>query len=1006
MLAENALFAGRYRIVRRLAAGGMGEVYEAVHVETDRPCALKIMLPGLAESPALRERFRLEARAAARIESEHVVGVLDAGMDEASGSPFLVMELLRGEDLSRRMKRSGHLSPAEAASAIGQAARGIEALHRAGIVHRDLKPSNLFVMERAEGPPRIVVLDLGVAKRMAESAAAGNTAAVGTPFYMAPEQLRSGKVSAATDIYALGMVAYTLLVGREYWAAEAKGAESSLAFALQTLDGPKEPATARAASAGVTLPEAFDAWFVRATATDPARRFERAIEAAEALGAALGVEGAKEPALEARPARDEAARPDAAPADTGTQTVSEAPLGATRTATLADADRTDPKETPTRVESSTAAPGATAPSPPRAPARRRALPWMAGALVVSLLGGAVWFARTRSEAPAPTPTPPTPPVVSSLACAPAELSGHAPEPSLAGALGLGACARLAIELGVDWPSKDRLKPLEVTAELRPDGGAKVTLALAGQTASAEGATPIAATNAAIAELAPRLATPAWPPARIGAWGAKDEAGAHRIQRAFRRRAFGFTANATAEAERLVETDPESPIAHALLALALPEGDEGAWIARTVALQKLSSLPPGRAHAVEGHLRTRITRPGDEDREGRGVTLIRQSYGELADDPDVAGLFTFGTCFIVDELFPMLDRVTERLPALGLPLARCAISSAKDAEQEQRALDRIRAGLPEIAARHVDWMLDVGRIDEARAAAELGRRLGPETLTRADMARDRALLALARLDPKTALSAAEEALGDPDPAASSAGAELRVRAKLAAGRVNDAIDALIFEFHRRRDAGNAREAASLLLDELRLRRLAEQSPMSDDRRGWLLAWLGSDESRVSYIAWDLRVEAALAGAARPSKAAAAKALDAIEAQALGDRADTPWMRDRLFSSTLPLARIARGDALVASSWERLRDKEVRAHAAFDVALALEAARRPDEAEKAYRQAIARPWESPFEAIAARVRLANLLRATGREAEAREHEAVVDRVWANADPGLRDAVRRMK
>ncbi|UQA60762.1 serine/threonine-protein kinase [Polyangium aurulentum] len=1006
MLGDNAVFAGRYRIIRRLAAGGMGEVYEAVHLETDRPCALKIMLPHLAESPALRERFRLEARAAARIESEHVVGVLDAGMDEASGAPFLVMELLRGEDLSRRMKRSGRLSVAEVASTIAQAARGLDALHRAGIVHRDLKPSNLFLVERAEGPPRIKVLDLGVAKRMAETAAAANTASVGTPFYMAPEQLRSGKISPATDVYALGMVAYTLLVGREYWAAEAQGAESSLAFALATLDGPKERATARAAAAGVVLPEGFDAWFARATAGDPGERFERAIDAAEALVAALGIEGAGEPALEAQPAKDEAARSDAPAADTGTRTEIDAPFAATRTATLAEADVTDPKETQPRVESSTASPGATAPSPPRAPTRSRALPWAAGALLLALIGGSAWLARTRSQAPEVTPTPPTLPVVTSLACAPATLSGHDPSPSLARALGLGACARLAIELGVDWPTTDRLAPLEVTAELRRDGGAKVTLALKGQTASAEGATPIAATNDAIAALSPKLATQPFSATRIGAWGAKDEASARRIQRAFRRQAFGFAADPKAEAQRLVETDPESPIAHAMLAFTLPRHEEAAWKARVGALEKISALPPGRAHAIEGHLRTFIDRPGEEDRSGRGIALIRQSYGELAEDPDVAGFFASGGCFIVDELFPMLDRVTERHPALGLPLARCALYAASGVEQVDRAIDRINAGLPEIAARHVGWLLEAGRIDEARVAVELGRRLGLESVKRADIAHDRARLALAVLDPKTALSAADEALGDPDPRASSEGAQLRVSALLSAGRVTDALDVLIREFYRRRDGVDAEDAAWLLRDEMRLRRLLAQSPIGDDRRQWLAGWLASEARKERFAVPDIQAEVALAGATRPSKPAAVKALDAIEADAIEARVDTPGVRDWLFAASLPLVRIARGDAAVASSWERLRAKDDRERAAFEAALALEALRRPDEAEKAYRLAMAKPWERPFESMAARVRLADLLRAAGREEEAREHDAAVDRAWANADPGLRDAVRRMK
>src|SRR5262249_55550649 len=155
----------------------------ARHLETERACALKVMLPHVAESRAQRERFRQEAKAAAKVSSTHVVEVLDAGVDEATGSPFLVMELLAGEDLQKRITRLGGLPASEVSELLTQAARGIEALHRASIVHRDLKPSNLFLAEREGEAPRVKVLDLGVAKTLAESAA--TTAAVGTPFYMA-----------------------------------------------------------------------------------------------------------------------------------------------------------------------------------------------------------------------------------------------------------------------------------------------------------------------------------------------------------------------------------------------------------------------------------------------------------------------------------------------------------------------------------------------------------------------------------------------------------------------------------------------------------------------------------------------------------------------------------------------------------------------------------------------------------------------------------------------------
>src|SRR5262245_24470 len=112
-LVEGVVFASRYRVLRRLGAGAMGAVYEVLHVQTERPCALKVMHPHILDRQDLRERFELEAKVAARVAGDGVVDVFDAGVDEASASPFLVMELLRGEDLSRRLKRLGGFSPAE-----------------------------------------------------------------------------------------------------------------------------------------------------------------------------------------------------------------------------------------------------------------------------------------------------------------------------------------------------------------------------------------------------------------------------------------------------------------------------------------------------------------------------------------------------------------------------------------------------------------------------------------------------------------------------------------------------------------------------------------------------------------------------------------------------------------------------------------------------------------------------------------------------------------------------
>jgi len=288
-LQAGALFAGRYKVLGCIAAGGMGAVYEVLHLETERRRALKVMHPQMLHSADLRDRFMREARVAAKVESEFIVDVFDAGIDEATQMPFLVMELLKGEELGVRLKRQGRFSASEVVTYLQQTAMALDKTHKAMIVHRDLKPANIFLTQREDGQPLIKVLDFGVAKIIAESGtASGPTQSLGTPLYMSPEQYNpAARLTGAADIYALGMVAYTLLVGKAYWAEESKGGVVTLALAAT--HGPREPASARAAQYGVPLPPAFDAWFARVTARDPAHRFPTATGAVAALATALGL---------------------------------------------------------------------------------------------------------------------------------------------------------------------------------------------------------------------------------------------------------------------------------------------------------------------------------------------------------------------------------------------------------------------------------------------------------------------------------------------------------------------------------------------------------------------------------------------------------------------------------------------------------------------------------------------------------------------------------------------
>jgi serine/threonine-protein kinase len=275
------LIGGRYRPIRKLGEGSMGFVFEVEHAGTGDRLALKVMRTHSGPLPAVVERFKREARTAARIKSEHVVRVIDADViPELEDGLYLVMELLEGTDLDRACEEPQ--PPEVVVEWLRQVAHGLDKAHALGIVHRDLKPENLFLTSGEHGEPRVKILDFGVAKTLEDAPGTTQTGQLlGTPLFMSPEHARAaGDIGPAADRFALGLVAFRLLAGTDYWLPSPNVA----GVISQILYEPMAPPSER----GLSFGPRFDAWFARACNRDPAQRYQTSTELVKDLSAALG----------------------------------------------------------------------------------------------------------------------------------------------------------------------------------------------------------------------------------------------------------------------------------------------------------------------------------------------------------------------------------------------------------------------------------------------------------------------------------------------------------------------------------------------------------------------------------------------------------------------------------------------------------------------------------------------------------------------------------------------
>jgi serine/threonine protein kinase, bacterial len=267
---EGTLLDGRYLVESRIASGGTSTVYRGLDTRLDRPVAVKVMDARYAGDDQFLTRFRLEARAVARLKNPGLVAVYDQGLD--ARHPFLVMELIEGGTLRELLTERGPMPPHAVVAVLRPVLGGLAAAHEAGLVHRDVKPENVLISD--EGCVKIA--DFGLVRAVAVAGITSDSVILGTAAYLSPEQVRDGDASPRSDVYSAGILAYELLTGRTPFTGD-----SALSIAYQRLDSDVPPAGA--AIDGV--PPQFDELVERATARNPAVRYAGAIEMAAELEA-------------------------------------------------------------------------------------------------------------------------------------------------------------------------------------------------------------------------------------------------------------------------------------------------------------------------------------------------------------------------------------------------------------------------------------------------------------------------------------------------------------------------------------------------------------------------------------------------------------------------------------------------------------------------------------------------------------------------------------------------
>jgi eukaryotic-like serine/threonine-protein kinase len=283
------VIGGDYMVIRSLRRGTMGALYVAEQLSTASLRALKLLRREYVSDDTLFKRFEREAQMAARIPSEHVTQIIASGVDEKLQIPWIAMELLEGQNLGDHVDEFGPMPKLLVCQIFEQLCHAIAAAHGLGIVHRDLKPANIFLSAtRRVGSDKMVkVIDFGVARIVTEVLTLQGLP-LGTPNWMSPEQVRGESATTATDVWALGLIAFYMLTGRYFWRACLKP-DDNIGVMREIKDDAVPIASMRALELGVGqfIPKGFNEWFAQCVARSPDERFVHANAAYKALAQSL-----------------------------------------------------------------------------------------------------------------------------------------------------------------------------------------------------------------------------------------------------------------------------------------------------------------------------------------------------------------------------------------------------------------------------------------------------------------------------------------------------------------------------------------------------------------------------------------------------------------------------------------------------------------------------------------------------------------------------------------------